>query len=1001
MSLEELREGQAVDAERLPGSSYRGVAHKIDLDKEMVYVKFPGFGDSWDEWMPADKVRGRNSEARNSSVVGRHIGRPGGEDDARDRPGALKNRNTALAETQQESETKLQSQQFERQYRDEARRNQADVRTARGDIDKVERQLAKRLQTVEDRVAAQADVLKNNTKLLSQPAKSDPEIATMRTELAAVSLELQRTAQTQDATIQQLLGENRDQREAIDALMDMLQTTLTHDDANGMFDEFGSSVEKKMAEQEGQLLTVHETVTAQLEAMSATMAANLEAVGREAQQEEARLDGELQLLGRKQGEAVAELAEQLSATDADQDTKRAHLTEDFTLQIDHLKGTVTQSLTSFQTRVDQMSADAESEIHTLGGKLTSQMETFDSRISNSAEALSTKFRNTVDALDSKIKTTADSLRTSIQQVNETTDNRLQHLDSRAEASAVRLHERFDTEWTELKDRVEAGLATGEARVDAEMQNIEDGLGGSMVKLNEAVIALDEKLDRTADALDTRMNDQSGGLDEQMRSLSDQVDRSLTSMDKRVESLTSEIHQILVEAEFDKAIATAAVSQVDDKVVDAVSALSQDLEDQRAKLTSKFEVTRDELAGKFAAQSKMVDEHYAELTGVHNGLNAKFSEHNLQQDLRLDELTSTTRDQHEAAGALLKSLERRLLDKSKSQDAVIETIQKQAGEQIKSLDADYSARLANHDKRMDEDKKRLGDLITRADTKITEKTQELSEAVQGGRDRLFSECSALDTKFTEKIGQQDMRLADKMLAHDQKNDMFEREIRSVQQQMTRATGTLSQLEQDSQEQQRRFAEANASLDTKFAQKSTSHEQALDSLTATVSDNYRVLTDGMKDQDKRQGSKLVEFGSRVKSFATALQGASQRCDEGIAQTNLVMKEENVRVSRLCEGMDVKFTESFRIASTRSETQHAHFTDVCANLDQKYIEKSTSLEQRVADIRAQVVETCNNLESKFEERRVSQERIGDDIKLQMQEMQARGKAEAALTERAQTSR
>ena len=118
------------------------------------------------------------------------------------------------------------------------------------------------------------------------------ELAEMVTDVEGVAKEA-----LEGEHIQQLQNDSSDAKDAIELLMDLLEKTVTGDDVAGMVDQCQASVSASVeaanataASAASEVQQLHD----RLEATAADIMKQVEAVGAEAEQEELRLDGEIQ-----------------------------------------------------------------------------------------------------------------------------------------------------------------------------------------------------------------------------------------------------------------------------------------------------------------------------------------------------------------------------------------------------------------------------------------------------------------------------------------------------------------------------------------------------------------------------------------------------------------------------------------------------------------------------------------------------------------------------------
>jgi hypothetical protein len=193
--------GEAVEVERFPGSYYKATIRRVDWAQEQYFIAYTGLkGDASAEWVDFKKVREIAREPEYKPPVA----------------------------GQQEWSTQ-DRQSTRRLRRDNNGGDGVDVAPDRPDrsnlTSRMERQeqqdVSKKIQRVEELVNVLAEELDAKTARLELRGGGEPnehiikEITTLSQELQTVT----ELANTQQHDIQQLQGENRDQREAVCTLL--------------------------------------------------------------------------------------------------------------------------------------------------------------------------------------------------------------------------------------------------------------------------------------------------------------------------------------------------------------------------------------------------------------------------------------------------------------------------------------------------------------------------------------------------------------------------------------------------------------------------------------------------------------------------------------------------------------------------------------------------------------------------------------------------------------
>ena len=94
-------------------------------------------------------------------------------------------------------------------------------------------------------------------------------------------------------------------------------------------------------------------------------------------------------------------------------------------------------------------------------------------------------------------------------------------------------------------------------------------------IDSGLCRLDSKLDQTAEALNTRLEHDARKLDDQIFSVSTQVDGALVVMSGRLDTLTTDVQQFVVDSMLERELCRAAQTSLNQKINAAVAKLLQD------------------------------------------------------------------------------------------------------------------------------------------------------------------------------------------------------------------------------------------------------------------------------------------------------------------------------------------------------------------------------------------------------------------------------------------
>jgi hypothetical protein len=204
-----------------------------------------------------------------------------------------------------------------------------------------------------------------------------------------------------------------------------------------------------------------------------------------------------------------------------------------------------------------------------------------------------------------------------------------------------LHTRLDSELLYTKKKVEQTHELLSSRIDNEILVLSERvehLRQGTATIDSGLCRLDSKLDQTAEALNTRIEHNATKLDDQIFSVSKQVDGGLVVIGGRLDQLTKDVQQFVVDTMLERELCRAAQTSLNQKINAAVAKL---LQDQRRSI--------EDCAKQVSAGAEQIKAWTAErLSGPESRLNDM--EHKVMADLRLS--VESLEDRHgQKLGAL--------------------------------------------------------------------------------------------------------------------------------------------------------------------------------------------------------------------------------------------------------------------------------------------------------------------------------------------------------------
>ena len=141
-----------------------------------------------------------------------------------------------------------------------------------------------------------------------------------------------------------------------------------------------------------------------------------------------------------------------------------------------------------------------------------------------------------------------------------------------------LHTRLDSELGYTKRKVEQTHQLLSGRIDDEVgvlaERVEHLRQGTAT-IDSGLCRLDSKLDKTAGVLNSRIEEYASKLDDQIFSVTAQVDGALVVVGGRLDTLTKDVQQFVVDQMLERELCRAAQTSLNQKINAAVAKLLED------------------------------------------------------------------------------------------------------------------------------------------------------------------------------------------------------------------------------------------------------------------------------------------------------------------------------------------------------------------------------------------------------------------------------------------
>jgi hypothetical protein len=754
-----------------------------------------------------------------------------------------------------------------------------------------------------------------------------------------------------------LQAESDDQRDAIGALMDLLEKTMTVDDASELHDQLSAAVRER-AEELASRCDEQAQVAADIDERLASTAEGLmkqiKGVGADAEKEEARLEKLIASNNEAQTARSTEIETALTAAVEQNLAKADGNATELSERLEQSSAKLTKALETLDVELrSQCTAVAEAtkeefvaakkvtdeQHHQLSVKADDTATELRAKMAQTKEELSDKLDTTTDVLRARVESSVTSLSKEMKSTSTTLVTQVRDLTAFVSKETSGVIRRLDEQTTELRERTEDEKVRVNDLVDKEVRALYGRMETGIGEMDQRVSAMDEKIDKTTNELATSVHEQLTRQDTQMRGLSTQVDKTLEQLLKGQQATHLEVQQFVIEVGLDKEITQASISRVDSKLGDVAHKLTKDLQEHRAHVTKLTAETAEAMETKNAEQDSTIQLHHSQLLKDSANLSEKMLGYNADYDLRLRDIMSKT-DQFEQATQLQV---KRLGDEMAVKDTVVqrelETLKTNLPEQVRLLDEKTRARAEAVDQHFERDREHMLELTTELGKRITAKTSEVTNMVRTVEEQTKSAAASLDSQLSDALAQLQTATTDRAVRHDQRLDLLERDTTSTQQEVRKTTKNVELLDSGLQNLQRESAEAVARLD-----------QQQNARGNTVDEKFRMMQERMQDSAKDLRTTILTTGS------TATLAADQ----------LASKISAVEASQ--EKSLASLVEKLAGIEQKAEDNHLQVVQTHRALDEKLSQRCTTNENRLANHQQQREADIGDITTKMEAAAVS---------------------------------
>ena len=426
------------------------------------------------------------------------------------------------------------------------------------------------------------------------------EVQALAAELDTVQKQLvekETEAKVAQESFDRLQTESDDQREAIGALMDLLEKTMTVDDASELSDQIDEKIREEVERLSAKLAEQAEAASAlgeRVDSNAADLMKQIEAVGREAEEEESRLEKMIEK-GAAENLATADkitaavtaneeaasarsaqLAEELAAVDGRVEAME-HPTSGWAARLEAECQAVADAAKAETTAVKD---GADEQHRQVSVALESATRDLGDRIEQANEQASTQLAAAKDVLRAQVESVEESMRASLKATAETTNAQVRNLTAHVGNETADILSRFDAHRTELREWAEDGLGRLNELLEKEVREVVERMDTGIDAVDKSLKAVDAKVDAATEEIRGRVVDQLAEQDKLMRGLASEVDGKLGELVKGQETSAREVQQFVIEVGVDKEITQASISRVDSKLGEVAHKLTTSLQEQR-------------------------------------------------------------------------------------------------------------------------------------------------------------------------------------------------------------------------------------------------------------------------------------------------------------------------------------------------------------------------------------------------------------------------------------
>ena len=513
----------------------------------------------------------------------------------------------------------------------------------------------------------------------------------------------------------------------MDALMDMLEKTITVEDTHDLLQEVEDRVSGRVTEESEKVARMEEDLQGvhdKLEASAEHIVARVDDTQKDIAEGMGRLEAQIldlsQELERKILETNSNLEIQLGQANADLGTFRETFAGDLSNMQDGLARSMRELDQSCSQKVDGLAGSLEQEVSANSAAMQDASEQLRGHVSAKMELLDSKVQSTVDVLAVQMQTATQNLDKRVTVAVETMASNHDMLEKKLDTNCANLVAKLQNDLDLLREQSDGGFVQLYARVDEEIKTLHDRLTRETDKTSQESEAVGSRVDTTSQALQARFNEQFSILEGQMSSMSRNSAASTVTVKTQLDALEKDMQQFVSRVGALTDVAQGDLAKVDRNLTEAIAKLNADLLQLRQQSSSRCGVIEKDMASKFLEQSTMISGQYSHFEEQYKSVDQSSGQRTAEQEARLEDFKAT-----------------------------LATIQLQFGTSVDTLDQKLGSAAVAHQDQLGNLRQHLTDLCGTMDKKFTAKDAAQQFRLETQEQQTNKGCAQIESSMTSE------------------------------------------------------------------------------------------------------------------------------------------------------------------------------------------------------------------------------------------------------------